>query len=112
MPGCVNNINLYPVMHDRCILGKNRDTPFPLQRIGIHNSFRHFLVFPENMALFEHSIDKGRFTVVDMSDDRNITNIFSNHFFLSSPYIKLKIYLLIITQKYTVIFRYRKYSLL
>ena len=36
------------------------------------------------MALLQHGIHKSGFTMIDMGDDRNVADIFSDHFFPSS----------------------------
>ena len=34
------------------IFGQDRDPTFPLNIVRVHNTFRHFLIFTENTALF------------------------------------------------------------
>ena len=84
MPGRIYDIDLHTIMHDRRILRQDCNSPFPFQRVGIHDAFRHLLIFPENMALLQHGIHKSGFTMIDMGDDRNVADIFSDHFFPSS----------------------------
>ena len=53
-------------------------------------TFRNFFIRPENVALFEHRIDKCRFTVVDVSDNSNIANILTFHIYFLSHSEKQK----------------------
>lgn len=75
--GRIYDIDLHTIMHDRRILRQDCNSPFPFQRVGIHDAFRHLLIFPENMALLQHGIHKSGFTMIDMGDDCDITNVVS-----------------------------------
>ena len=52
MPGGVYDVDLGAFISDGGIFGKNGNTPFPLNIVGIHNPFCHRLVFAEYAALF------------------------------------------------------------
>ena len=51
MPGGINNIDFSSFIRNGRIFGKNGNTSFPLDSIGVHDPLRHILVFPENTAL-------------------------------------------------------------
>ena len=61
------------------VFGKDRDSTLSFNGIGVHDTFSDFLICAENAALFQKLVYKGRFTVVYMGDDRNVTHIFSFH---------------------------------
>jgi hypothetical protein len=77
MAGSIDDIDFHIFIHNGCIFGKNRYAPFPLDIVGIHDAFGDLLIFPEYAALFQKLIDQRRFTVVNMGDYRNISDIFS-----------------------------------
>ena len=89
MPWGVDDIDFYTVMHHGCVLGEDGDSSFSFQRIRVHDTFSHFLVVSENMALLQHGIYESRFTMVDMRDNGNVTNTFSFHFFPFPPRVLL-----------------------
>ena len=77
MPGSIYDINLGSLIHNSGIFGKNRDTSFALNIIGIHDPVGHVLIFPEYAALLEQLVYKCRFTMINVGDDRNIPHVFS-----------------------------------
>ena len=81
MSGGINNIDLSSFIRNGRIFGKNGNTSFPLNSIGVHDPLRHILVFPENTALLQKLIHQSCFTVVNVSDNSHISHIFSflNH---------------------------------
>lgn len=81
MPWGINNVNLYPIMHNGSILCQNGNSSFTFKWIGVHYSFSNLLVFTENMALFKHCINQCGLTMVYMGNDSDISDIFSNHSF-------------------------------
>jgi len=81
MPWGVDNVDFDTVVHDRGVLCQNGNASFPFQRVGVHDTFCHLLVVPENMTLFQHGIDKSRLAMVDMGDNGNVADIFSFHSF-------------------------------
>ncbi|CUP80723.1 Uncharacterised protein [Bacteroides xylanisolvens] len=72
-------------MHDRGIFRQDRDAAFTFQWIRVHDTFCDLLVISENVALLQHGIDQSRLTMVDVSDDGNVADIFSFHFFPFPP---------------------------
>ena len=75
----IQDIDLGAFMHDGRVLGKDRNAAFTFLIIGVHDTFLHLFIGTENMALFQHGIDQSRLTMVNVSDDGNVTQIISNH---------------------------------
>ena len=70
----INNINQGVFVTNRCIFRKNCNASFPLQIIGVHDTIRNVFAFAENAGLFEESVNKGGFTVVNVGDNGDVTN--------------------------------------
>ncbi len=77
MPRCVDDIDLYVLVHDGRVLGEDRDASLPLDRAGIHDALPDFLVLAEHTALAEQTVHEGRLAVVDMCNDCYISDVFS-----------------------------------
>ena len=58
-------------------------TSFALNVVRVHNAFCNSLIFAENSALLEHFVNEGSFTVVNVGDDSDVSQIVSNHIYLS-----------------------------
>ena len=114
MPWGINDIDFHAVVHDRGIFCQNGNASFPFNRVGVHDTFCHFLVISENMALFQHGIHKSRLAMVDMGDNGNVTDIFSFHFFFFPPrvYSKKQCISVIIAQRKGIVYSIGKYGLL
>jgi len=69
----VNDVDLDVVVKHGGILGQNRNAPFALQIVGVHDALRHIFIGAEYAALFQHRIDQRRLTVVNMGDNRHIS---------------------------------------
>ena len=74
----VNNVDLYVLVISCRIFCQNGDAPFPLQIVVVHDPVGYLLVFSEDTALLKHFIHQSCFTVVNVRDDRNISQIISN----------------------------------
>ena len=66
---------LISFIHDGGVFRQNRDAFFSLQRVAVHNTFDGVLIITEDMALLEQGIDEGRFAVVDMGDDSDVSDV-------------------------------------
>ena len=77
--GGVHNIDLHPLIHDRSVLGENGDPPLPLQISRVHDPLLHHLIFVVFSALLEQLVYQGRFSMVYMGDNRDVSQIFPNH---------------------------------
>ena len=62
---------------DRCIFGQDSYAAFPLQVVRVHNAFLHNFILPKNAALFQKLVDQRSFAVVNVRDNRNISQILS-----------------------------------
>ena len=71
----VDDVELDVAVADRGVLRENRDAALALERIGIEDARRDLLAFSEDAALFEHRVDERRLAVVDVGDDRDVTDI-------------------------------------
>ena len=70
-------------MHRR-IFRENGDSPLPFEIARVHNALGHRLIFPVNTALPEHLVHERGLAVVNMRNDRNVSQIFSYHFVSTS----------------------------
>ncbi len=77
MAGGVDDVDFRALVPDGGIFRKNCDPALALQIVGIHHAFFHFLIGPENAALPQKLVDQGRFSVVYVRDDRNVSYIIS-----------------------------------
>jgi hypothetical protein len=73
----VDDVDLGALVAYGRIFGQDRNAPFPLNVVGIHDTLRHFLIFAEHAALFQKLIHQGRLSVVYMGNDCNISYVFS-----------------------------------
>ena len=87
MSGGVDDIDLHIFVIDGCILGKNRDSAFPFERIAVHDAILNLLIFTENTALLEHLIDESCFAMVNMGNDCNVPNVFAADFHMVSFFL-------------------------
>ena len=110
MPWGINDVDFDTIVHNGSVLCQNGNASFPFQRVGVHDTFCHFLVVPENMTLFQHGIDKSRLAMVDMGDNGNVADIFSFHsFFFPLGYYKINVSLSLY-HKDAKLFISRKYN--
>ena len=75
----VDDIDFCILIKNSGIFGENGDSSFSLNVVGVHDSLSYFLIGTEHTALFQKLIDQSGFTMVYMSDDGNISYIFSLH---------------------------------
>ena len=75
MPGGINNVDFSLMVSNTGIFRENSDPFLPLEFIAVKNSsLLHLsLISPKSMGLFEHPVNQGGFTVVDVGDDGNIS---------------------------------------
>src|SRR5262249_22565936 len=79
MAGRIHNVDLDVMVADRGVLGQDGDAALALQIVRVHHAFGHLLVLAEDMALSQHRVDQRSLAVVDVGDDRNITDVVSSH---------------------------------
>ena len=71
--GRINYVYFYVVIAYWGIFRKDCDSSFFFDIVAVHYSFSHDLIFSESAALFEHFVNKSSFTVVNVSDNGNIS---------------------------------------
>ena len=77
--GGVNDIDLDAFIVDGGVLGEDRDTALALLVVRVHDAGRDFLILAIDAPLLEQSVDERRFTVVDVGDNGDVTQILSFH---------------------------------
>ena len=68
---------------DRGAFGQDRDAALALQLVRIEGAFGDLLIGAKRAALPQELIDERRLSMIDMRDDRDITDIHSNRFLVS-----------------------------
>ena len=75
----IDDIDLVIFIMNGGVLGQNRDAALALEIARVHHAVGHDLVFAVHTALLQHFIDQRRLTVVDMRDDRNVSDLVLRH---------------------------------
>ena len=70
----VDDIDHIIPVPERTVLGGYGDAAFPFQIHGVHKPFGHGLVVSEHAALPKKLVDKGGLAVIDMGNDRYISD--------------------------------------
>ena len=78
MPRSIHDIDVVTVPVNRRILGKNRDAALTLLIIGIHDTFDTLAARLEGPRLMQQLVDQSRLAMVNVRDNRNISNLL-NH---------------------------------
>ena len=76
MARSIYDIDLYALIFDRGVLREDRNTTFSFEIIRVHDSLLNFLALTEHASLCQHCIYERCFTMIDMCDDCNISDIF------------------------------------
>src|SRR5690606_17165656 len=71
--GRIHYIDLDPAILDRRVLGEDGDAPFPFEFLRVLHPFGHVLVGAKRPRLPEQAVYQGCLAVVDVRDDRDIT---------------------------------------
>ena len=74
----VDDVDLHVPVGDGRVLGKDGDAAFPFQVVGVHHPVLHGLVLPEHAGLLQHLVHQGRLAVVDVGDDRYVSQFAHN----------------------------------
>ena len=77
----IDDVDLSTVVHNGSIFCEDSDTSFTLYVVRVHNTLSNVLVLTEHTALLEHLVNEGSLTVVNVGDDSDVSQIFSNHIF-------------------------------
>jgi hypothetical protein len=59
---------------NRRIFGKDGNTPFPFQIIGVHDAIWNLFPFPKNARLFEECVNQGCFAVINVGNNSDVAN--------------------------------------
>jgi len=71
----IDDVDLDVAVVDRRVLGEDRDALLALEVGRVHDPFCDVGVDAEGAGLPQHGIDKRRFTVVDVGNDRDISDV-------------------------------------
>ena len=77
VPGGVDDVDLEITPPNGGVLRENRDALLTFQVAGVHHSVGHSFIRSEGAGLPEHCVDQGGFAVIDMGDDRYVSDVFS-----------------------------------
>jgi len=81
MAGGIYDIDANAVPFNRRAFRKDGDPALALLVIGIHDALGNALIVPEGAGLPQQLVDQGRFAMIDMRDDRDITKFCHGSFF-------------------------------
>jgi len=71
---CIHDVDVHALVINGQILGQNRDTPFLFEIVRVHDAFDNVLVRRKTPCLLQQLVDQCRLTVVDVSNNRDVTN--------------------------------------
>ena len=80
MPRCIDDVDVVPFIVYACVFGKNGNAAFPFDSAGVHHAFVHFFAFVERAALLKNLVHECGFTVVNVCDNRNVSDFILIHF--------------------------------
>ena len=75
MPGRINDIDLDVVVPYGRILRHDGNPPLPFEIHRVHHPLCDLLILPEGASLLEHGINEGRFTMINVGNDNNISYV-------------------------------------
>ena len=73
----VDDVDLRLAVPDRRVLGEDRDALLALQIVRVHDPLADVLIGAEGTRLPQHGVDECRLPVIDVRDDRNVSNRFA-----------------------------------
>ena len=71
----VHDVDLHAAVVNGGVLREDRDAFLALEVRRVHHSLGHVLVRTEGARLPEHGVDQRRFSVIDVGDDCNVSEI-------------------------------------
>ena len=77
VPGRVDDVDLDPAVVHGGVLRQDRDALLTFEVHRVHDALRDVLVLAERAGLPQHRVDQGRLAVVDVSDDRDVAQVFA-----------------------------------
>jgi hypothetical protein len=75
VPGRVDDVDLRPAVAHGRVLGQDRDALLALEIARVHDAVLHVLVLTEGPGLPQHRVDQRRLAMVDVRDDRHVTDV-------------------------------------
>ena len=72
----VHNVDLRVAVLDGGVLGEDGNAALPLQIVGVHDALHHLLILTIHAALLEHLIHQRGLAVVNVGDDRYVSQFF------------------------------------
>jgi hypothetical protein len=77
--GCIDNIYSVIIPLDGRVFGQDGNSPLTLLIVGVHDSFSPLAFSIQGTGLLKETINQGGFTVVNVGNNRDVTEIL-NHF--------------------------------
>ena len=75
----VDDVDLHTLVGDRDVLRENRNPALTLQIVRVQQAFLCQFRITEQSALLHQRIDEGRFPMVNVGDNGNVSNLFTTH---------------------------------
>src|SRR5262245_61367437 len=75
MAGRIQDIELNALVADGRVLGEDGNASLPFLVIAIHDPLGNSFIVAKDPRLPEHSVDQRGFSVIDMGDDGEVTNV-------------------------------------
>ena len=75
----IDDVDLRILIKNSRIFRQDGDAALPLKGVGVHNALRNLLAGAENAALLKQLIHQRCLAVIYVSNDRNVSDIFSDH---------------------------------
>ena len=73
--GSVNDVDFVVFVTDGHVLGEDGDSPFPFEVVAVHDQFAGVFVVFEQTPGHDHFVYQGRFTVVDVRNNSNVSQV-------------------------------------
>lgn len=73
----IHDINQVIFIRNRGVFGQNRNAPFTLQIVRVHDAFLHHFIVAVCAGLLEKLIHERRLAMVNVGDNSDIANVFS-----------------------------------
>ena len=71
----VDDVDFVSFVADRNVLGENGDATLAFKVVVVKNEFAGLLILTKELCLVQHTVDQGGFSVVDMRNNGNISNV-------------------------------------
>ena len=75
VPRSIDDVDFRILPFDGSGLGQNGDAPFVFDRVRVHHAVLNFFVLTKSAGIGEQSVDEGGFSMVDVRDDCNVSNV-------------------------------------